>query len=66
MHSIRNMTAQDIDSIFEIEKQAYPFPWSKSLFEQAVQSTKYCVVLELNNKIAGYGIISFVVGEAEL
>lgn len=66
MHTIRNMTAQDIDSIFEIEKQAYPFPWSKSLFEQAVQSTKYCVVLELNNKIAGYGIISFVVGEAEL
>jgi ribosomal-protein-alanine N-acetyltransferase len=66
MHTIRNMTVQDIDSIFEIEKQAYPFPWSKSLFEQAVQSTKYCVVLELNNKIAGYGIISFVVGEAEL
>ncbi|MFT7111328.1 MAG: ribosomal-protein-alanine N-acetyltransferase [Psychrobacter glaciei] len=66
MHSIRNMTVQDIDSIFEIEKLAYPFPWSKSLFEQAVQSTKYCVVLELDNKIAGYGIISFVVGEAEL
>jgi ribosomal-protein-alanine N-acetyltransferase len=66
MHSIRNMTVQDIDSIFEIEKQAYPFPWSKSLFEQAVQSTKYCVVLVLDNKIVGYGIISFVVGEAEL
>jgi ribosomal-protein-alanine N-acetyltransferase len=66
MSSIRQMNIEDVESVFAIEKQAYPFPWSKSLFEQAVQSKKYCAVVELDNKVVGYSIISFVVGEAEL
>jgi ribosomal-protein-alanine N-acetyltransferase len=66
MPSIREMNENDIDSVFAIEKQGYPFPWSKTLFEQAVQSTKYSTVIELDGNIVGYGIISFVVGEAEL
>lgn len=62
----REMTLDDIDQVISIEHKAYPFPWSKSLFEQAVASNKYCGVVEVNNVIIGYGIISFVVGEAEL
>jgi len=62
----REMTSDDVDSVFTIEKKSYPFPWSKSLFEAAVLSTKYCTVVELDGVIVGYGIISFVVGEAEL
>ena len=62
----REMTSDDVNSVFTIEKKSYPFPWSKSLFEAAVLSTKYCTVVELDGVIVGYGIISFVVGEAEL
>ncbi len=62
----REMTSDDVNSVFTIEKKSYPFPWSKSLFEAAVLSTKYCTVAELDGVIVGYGIISFVVGEAEL
>lgn len=60
------MTLNDVDAVYDIEKSAYPFPWAKSIFEQAIASTKHTVVLESENKICGYGVVSYVVGEAEL
>ena len=62
----RPMQLDDIEAVFHIEKQAYDFPWSKTLFEQAIKSSKYCVVAECQNQTIGYGILSYVVGEAEL
>ncbi|MFY0642349.1 MAG: ribosomal protein S18-alanine N-acetyltransferase [Bermanella sp.] len=62
----RPMTLDDIEAVFRIEKQAYDFPWSKTLFEQAIKSSKYCVVAQCETQIVGYGILSYVVGEAEL
>ncbi|WP_396587582.1 ribosomal protein S18-alanine N-acetyltransferase [Bermanella sp. R86510] len=63
---VREMVLQDLDQVVLIEHEAYEFPWSRSLFEQAIHSTKYCLVLEQNQNIQGYGIVSYVVGEAEL
>ena len=62
----RPMHLDDVEAVFRIEKQAYDFPWSKNLFEQAIKSSKYCVVAEYQNQIVGYGVLSYVVGEAEL
>ncbi len=64
--NVRLMKMADVPSVFAIEVRAYEFPWSKSLFEQALSSTKKCVVLEENELIIGYAIVSYVVGEAEL
>jgi len=66
MPDIRAMQIEDVPSVYAIEKQGYDFPWSVNLFEQAVKSTKYCAVIEEQNEILGYGILSYVVGEAEL
>jgi len=66
MHHIRQMDAVDVPAVFAIEQAAYDFPWSKTLFEQAVASTKFCAVIEVAGEIVGYGIVSYVVGEAEL
>ncbi len=66
MPFIRPMQMEDVPFVYAIEQQGYDFPWSKNLFEQAVKSTKYCAVLEVDSKIVGYGILSYVVGEAEL
>lgn len=63
---IRAMQMADVDHVFQIETCAYEFPWSRSLIEQAIISSKHKVVLELNGTVAGYAILSFVVGEAEL
>lgn len=64
--SFRSMTQDDVDAVLAIEQKAYDFPWAKSIFMNAVDSTKYCAVIQTQNDIIGYGIISFVVGEVEL
>ncbi len=60
------MTLSDVENVLLIEIRAYKFPWSRKLLEQAVTSSKKCVVLEENDQILGYAIVSYVVGEAEL
>ena len=64
--SFRAMTLADVDAVYDIELAAYPFPWAKSIFEKAVSSTKYTVVVEDKGVICGYGVVSYIVGEAEL
>lgn len=62
----RPMTLVDIPVVLDIEQQGYDFPWSHNLFEQAVKSTKYCVIAQAGDQTVGYAILSYVVGEAEL
>lgn len=63
---VRDMTLGDVPDVYAIERECYPFPWSKTLFEDAVRSSKCCLVLSKDSNIVGYAIISYVVGEAEL
>jgi ribosomal-protein-alanine N-acetyltransferase len=63
---IREMTASDVASVFAIDCQTNDFPWTQSLFEQAVASTKKTSVIEEQGEILGFSIVSYVVGEAEL
>ena len=64
--TIRDMKVTDLDAVYAIEQSAYEFPWAKTIFEQTIKSTKYAVVIENQQKIVGYGVVSYVVGEAEL
>ena len=64
--TIRVMQEADLGAVYAIEQSAYEFPWTKAIFEQTIQSTKYAVVMESQQKIIGYGVVSYVVGEAEL
>ena len=66
MITFRPMILDDIPYVLTIEQAGYDFPWSDSLFEQAVKSSKYCVVACIDNHVIGYAILSYVVGEAEL
>ena len=63
---IREMTPSDVAAVFAIDCQTNDFPWTMSLFEQAVASTKQTTVLEDAGEIIGFSIVSYVVGEAEL
>ncbi len=63
---IREMTAADVAAVFAIDCQTNDFPWTQSLFEQAVASTKKTSVIEEQGEILGFSIVSYVVGEAEL
>ena len=64
--SIRIMTLQDLDAVYDIELATNSFPWAKSTIEQSIASTKLSVLLEYDDVAVGYAVVSYVVGEAEL
>jgi [ribosomal protein S18]-alanine N-acetyltransferase len=62
----RPMREQDVPVVIEIEKRAYQFHWSEGIFRDCLRVGYGCWVMELGGAIAGYGILSLVVGEAHL
>jgi ribosomal-protein-alanine N-acetyltransferase len=63
---IRRLVAADIDRVYEIEKSAYPFPWSRGIFEDCVRVGSTCFGLQLGRNLVGYCIFNWAVGEAHL
>ena len=63
---IRRLGQNDVDRIFEIEKLAYPFPWSRDLFEDCLHAGYAFFGLQIGKELAGYTIFNWAVGEAHL
>ncbi len=63
---VRPMTLADVRDIIEIERSAYPYPWSEGIFRDCVRVGYYCRVVELRGVVQGYGIMSFAADEAHL
>ncbi|MEZ5541690.1 MAG: ribosomal protein S18-alanine N-acetyltransferase [Pseudomonadota bacterium] len=62
----RPMREEDLDDVIEIERQSYPFPWSRSIFGDCLHAGYSCWVCTRGGVIVGYGIISVAVGESHL
>jgi len=63
----RKMTASDLDDVMLVEAMAYPFPWSRKLFEDCLNKPSYsCWVFELERIFSGYLISSSAAGEAHI
>ncbi len=61
---VRQMQETDLPRIMEIERAAYPFPWT-------VQNIKDCLhgvakVFELDDNLIGYGLMSIAADEADI
>lgn len=65
-YSIRPMRRDDTDSVFEIERASYPWPWTKGIFFDCLRIGYCCRVAEFDGGIAGYAILSAASGEAHL
>jgi len=63
---IRRLTIADIDRIIEIERHAYPHPWTRGNFLDCLRSSYGCFGLQLGEDLAGYSIFNWAVGEAHL
>jgi ribosomal-protein-alanine N-acetyltransferase len=63
---IRRLSAQDVDRIYEIEQLAYPFPWSRGVFEDCLRVGYACFGLQIGKDLAGYTIFNWAAGEAHL
>jgi [ribosomal protein S18]-alanine N-acetyltransferase len=64
---IRQMDANDIDRIMEIEKKSFVAPWSKTMFEETIPSPiSRGLVVEHDNIIVGYTVFYTVDVEAHI
>lgn len=64
---IRFMTIDDVNGVFEVEKNCFEHYWSKNEFEKEMKNdvARY-LVAEIDEKIVGYVGIWFVAGEGHI
>lgn len=64
--SLRPMREQDLDVVMEVERRAYPFPWTRGIFRDCLQAGYPARVLEQDGALVGYGILSLAADEAHV
>ena len=64
--ALRPMQTNDLDEIVEIEREAYPFPWSLGIFNDCLRVGYCCWVTELDSMLEGYAVVSVGAGESHL
>ncbi len=63
---IRQMNADDLDRVVEIEQAAYPFPWTRGIFADCIRAGYDCSALQAGSMLIAYIIQSHGAGESHL
>lgn len=63
---LRPLRLTDLAEVMEIEKRAYPFPWTESIMRDCFKAGHQSAGLELDGRLLGYGWVSCIVGEAHV
>jgi len=66
--NIRTIIEEDIDSIVEIEKEAFSNPWPRESFIVELQDNLLAryIVAELDKKVVGYAGVWFILDEGHI
>jgi len=62
----RPMSAMDLEHIMEIEKGVYDFPWSIGIFQDCLSAGYCCWLMEQDECVSGYGVMSVLADEAHI
>ncbi len=64
----RSMLLEDIEQICDIEKEAFPTPWSAEAFYNELMNNQfaYYLILEKDGQIIGYGGMWTIMDEAHI
>lgn len=62
---IRPMNVADLDTVVAIEQRAFSHPWSRKLYQDALNSYQ-CHVLEQDGRHLGHAVMQYIVDEAHL
>lgn len=60
------MQPDDVDAIMEIERRAYPYPWTAGIFRDCLRVGYNAWVYTQQERIRGYALMSCGGGEAHL
>ncbi|MCG8378082.1 MAG: ribosomal protein S18-alanine N-acetyltransferase [Proteobacteria bacterium] len=63
---VRPMQEEDLQNVLAIETRAYDFPWTKTIFQDCLRVGYCCWVLERDNQLIAYGVMSVAVGESHI
>lgn len=63
---LRAMREADLNAVIEVERAAYEFPWTRSIFRDCLRIGYYCFVYETSAGLAGHGIMSVGADECHL
>ena len=63
---LRPMHEGDLDAVMEIELRAYPFPWTRGIFQDCLRSGYPGRVLVTEGGLLGYGLLSIAADEAHV
>jgi len=63
---IRSMVRDDLALVSDIERRSYEFPWSHGVFRDCLLAGYSCIVIERDDTVAGYSILSIAAGEAHI
>ncbi|KLJ00168.1 ribosomal protein S18-alanine N-acetyltransferase [Luteimonas sp. FCS-9] len=64
--ALRPMREEDLDTVMAIELRAYPFPWTRGIFDDCLRAGYPTWVLHEAGTILGYGVLSIAAGEAHV
>ena len=63
---VRAMSHEDLSFVSDIERRSYDFPWSHGVFRDCLLAGYQCVVIDRDERVAGYAILSIAAGEAHI
>jgi len=63
---IRPMRDEDLEAVWDIERRAYDYPWSRGIFIDCLRVPYLCEVLEDAGRTVGYAVMSMGGDEAHL
>lgn len=62
----RSMEEMDVDEIMDLEKKGHAYPWTLGIFRDCLRVGYACEVMEQDNLIRAYGVMSVAAGEAHI
>jgi ribosomal-protein-alanine N-acetyltransferase len=62
----RPMLEADLGEIMEIERQVYPFPWTRGIFMDSLRVGYCCWLYTLDDTTLAYAVMSVRAGEAHI
>lgn len=60
------MRHEDVDDVAAIERNSYDFPWSPGIFADCLRVGYNCRLVECDEHVVGYGIMSTAAGECHM
>ncbi len=63
---MRPMRQEDLKQVLAIEEAVYPFPWTLGILQDCLHVGYCCWVVELDETIIGYGVMSVVIDESHI